>query len=50
MEVRHILLVVAAMFVVAGFALAWPPLGLIAAGVACGAAWWLTSEVDDAPR
>lgn len=46
---RDLLLVVAAVAVTAGFALAWYPLGLIAAGMSLVGFWWLTEpEADDA--
>lgn len=40
MSARDAALVVAALLVVAGFGLAWLPLGLIAAGGALFAAWF----------
>lgn len=46
---RHdLLLLVALCAVVAGVVLIYLPAGVIAAGVALGAVWWLFGEVADA--
>lgn len=41
------LLAAAAALVVTGCAVAYPPLGFIAAGLSCAAGWWLLQPEDE---
>ena len=45
MRVLDILLIVAAVFLVVGFAMIWLPMAPIVAGMCLVAAWWLLGEV-----
>lgn len=47
MRLHHLWLFVAMAFGVAAASLVASALGLLAAGVACGAIWWLFGDLED---
>lgn len=50
MKLVDLLLAAAALLVTVGVGLVFVPAGFVAAGVACGVAWWLLGETASTPK